>query len=62
MKLNVILRCKNRLRIIEGKITKKSIRIYKGSKNHFELAGFRVIEGSSYQGVTVLPNFKSSNQ
>ena len=35
------------VRVIEGKIIKNDLR---GNKNYFELAGLRVIEGSSYQG------------
>ena len=40
------LNVENRLQVIEGKIKK----YLKGSKNHFELAEFRVIEGLSYRG------------
>ena len=37
---SLVQKSENRLRVIEGKTTEKYL---KGSKNRFELAGFRVI-------------------
>ena len=40
------LRAQNIVRVIEGKIEND----VRGNKNWFELAGVRVMEGSSYRG------------
>ena len=42
------LRAQNVVRVIEGKIYIEND--LRGNKNWFELAGVRVIEGSSYRG------------
>ena len=43
---SLVRKSENRLRVIEGKITKK--KYLKGSKYHFELSGIRDIVVSSY--------------